>query len=59
MMRSAEQYINIKGEKYKLVGIEPDENKAYLWAENMRRSGEKIRTFRVTEGRALYRKEHF
>lgn len=53
----AEEYKIIKGIKYKLVGIEASPDKAHIWATNMRRSGEKIRIFRVPEGLALYRKE--
>lgn len=51
-------YLDIKGKKHKLVGVEKSEDTAELWASNMRYySGERIVIIPVVEGFALYREE--
>ena len=50
-------YLTIRGKKHKLVGTEPDEAKANIWAANMEKSGEKIIIVPLKEGYSLYREE--
>jgi hypothetical protein len=52
-----ETYLNIKGKRYKLVGVEPSESTAGVWAANMREHGEIIEIIPIPTGFALYREE--
>lgn len=52
-----QKYLAAGGKKFKLVGEEPDENKASIWANNMILNGENIVVVPFQKGYALYREE--
>lgn len=51
------EFLDVKDKKFKLVGEEPDEDKASIWASNMTEHGENIVVVPFLGKYSLYREE--